>query len=47
MRKILNDEEYKPPATIEDEAALEPIKEMSRENGFEKVVYKPDQKFQG
>ena len=45
VRHILNDEQYKFPSTIDDVTTLKIIERISRSNGFEKNVFKPDQKF--
>ena len=42
MRKIIHDEKYKFPATIDDASALDHIAELSLETGFPASVVRPD-----
>lgn len=45
MKSILNDKEYKFPATIDEPATLDHIHTLSLSNDYEKHVYKPDQRW--
>jgi len=45
MKCILNGESYKTPATIDDMATLDAVKENRLGAGFEGAVLKPNQKY--
>jgi len=42
VRHVLNDEPYKFPSTIDDATTLENIERISKKNGFDTHVIKPD-----
>jgi propionyl-CoA synthetase len=42
IKNIINDEEYKPPATIDDESILTVIHKLSVKNGFNDACFRPD-----
>jgi hypothetical protein len=42
LRKIINEESYKLPGTIDDITILDTIKELSISHGYEKHVFRPD-----
>jgi propionyl-CoA synthetase len=44
-KQILNDENFKQPATIDDETTLDVIKELSLANGYHDIALKPNQKW--
>ena len=42
MKKIINDEAYKFPATIEDPAVLDVYAKLSLASGYQENVFKPN-----
>lgn len=45
IKNIINEEEYKPPATIDDESILETIHALSVNTGFNEACIRPDQRY--